>query len=224
MRLKSKNSVETAYECIVENIIQRNLKPGETVTENSMSEMFGLGRTPIREALKRLEQEGLIVTENRTKKIYYLSSDDLADIFDIKIVLESAIAGWAAECKDEEKRNKLANIIISMEELSKTISSTKDNKQSLMLWLNLDNQFHDLISEMANNKKALPIIKILNVQWHRLKIGIVAIEGRMVNAIAEHCAIGNAILNNNPKLASQKMGKHISNLKEMLITMMRAFG
>jgi len=224
MRVKSKNSVDTAYECILDNIIQRNLKPGETVTENSMSERFGLGRTPIREALKKLEQEGLIVTENRTKKIYYLSPEDLSDIFDIKIVLESAIAGWAAECTDLELRNRLANIITSMEGLAKGNQLTKNPQEALLQWLNLDNAFHDLISEMAGNKKVLPIIKVLNVQWHRLKIGIVAIEGRMGNAIAEHCAIGTAILNNNPKLASQRMGKHITTLKDTLLTMMRAFG
>ena len=95
--LKTKNTVETAYINILDNIIHRNLKPGEVVTENSLAEKYGLGRTPIREALKKLELEGLIVTENRTKKIYYLSPEDLEDIFNIKIVLESAIARWAAK-------------------------------------------------------------------------------------------------------------------------------
>jgi len=58
--VKNKNSVQDAYNRILDNIIHLDLKPGEVVTENSLAEKFGLGRTPLREALKRLEVEGLI--------------------------------------------------------------------------------------------------------------------------------------------------------------------
>jgi len=78
--VKNKNSVQDAYNRILDNIIHLDLKPGEVVTENSLAEKFGLGRTPLREALKRLEVEGLIITEGRTKKVYSLSAKDIEDI------------------------------------------------------------------------------------------------------------------------------------------------
>lgn len=221
---KTKNTVETAYDCILDNIIQRNLKPGEVVTENSLAEKFELGRTPIREALKKLEGEGLIVTENRTKKVYYLSPEDLEDIFNVKIVLESAIAGWAAKNTNPEFHEKLSTIMLNMKELGKGGLIENDHDKALQTWLFLDNQFHELLDEMAGNKKAFPIIKTLNIQWHRLKIGITAIEGRMQKAINEHCIIGNAVLNNNPSQAIEEMSKHLESLKEIILKMMRTFG
>jgi DNA-binding GntR family transcriptional regulator len=221
---KTKNTVETAYDCIFDNIIHRNLKPGEVVTENSLAQKFELGRTPIREALKKLEMEGLIVTENRTKKVYYLSPEDLEDIFNVKIVLESSIAGWAASNTTPEFQEKLSTILLNMQDLGKGDLIEKDHDLALKTWLCLDNQFHDLLYEMAGNKKIVPIIKMLNIQWHRLKVGIAAIEGRMEKAINEHCTIGNAILNNNTKAASEEMSKHLESLKELILKMMRMFG
>jgi DNA-binding GntR family transcriptional regulator len=221
---KTKNTVETAYDFILENIIHRNLRPGEVVTENSLSEKFELGRTPIREALKKLEMEGLIVTENRTKKVYYLSPEDLEDIFNIKIVLESAIAGWAAKNTNVELQEKLSTIMLNMKELGKGGLIENDHENALLTWLSLDNQFHDVLDEMAGNKKAFPIIKTLNIQWHRLKVGITAIEGRIEKAINEHCIIGNAVLNNNPAQAVEEMTKHLESLKEIILKMMRTFG
>jgi len=221
---KAKNTVETAYDCILDNIINRNLKPGEVVTENSLAEKFELGRTPIREALKKLEGEGLIVTENRTKKVYYLSPEDLEDIFNIKIVLESAIAGWAAKNTNSDLQEKLSMVMLNMKELGKGGLIENDHEKALETWLILDIQFHDLLDEMAGNKKVFPIIKTLNIQWHRLKVGITAIEGRIQKAINEHCIIGNSVLNNDPSLAIEEMSKHLESLKEIILKMMRTFG
>lgn len=224
MCAKIKNTVELAYDCILDNIIHRVLKPGEIITENSLSEKFELGRTPIREALKKLELEGLIVTEKRTKKVYYLSPEDLEDIFDIKILIESAIAGWAAKNKNPELHKKLKNIMQRMQALMKSNLISQDLDKSLNVWLALDAEFHEVIDEMGGNKKAFPIIKTLNIQWHRLKVGITAIEGRMEKAINEHCIIGEAILKNDVELATNEMSKHITSLRDIILQMMRTFG
>ena len=71
-------------------------KPGEAITEISLSKRLGIGRTPIREALKKIEHEGLIFTTNHRKRIYILTLKELEEIFDIKICLESYVAECAA--------------------------------------------------------------------------------------------------------------------------------
>ncbi len=222
--VKSKNSVQDAYDQILGNIIHLNLKPGEVVTENSLAEKFNLGRTPVREALKRLEVEGLIVTEGRTKKVYYLSAKDIEDIFNLKIIMESQVASWAAKKASDDQLNKLANVMLGMKALGEDKIQETDHEAYLSKWLDLDNQFHELLFEMADNQKILPIIKNLNIQWHRLKVGISAIEGRIGKAIQEHCKIGNAILERNEAAASSEMTTHLESLKVMILRIMQMFG
>ena len=65
-----------------------DIKPGELVTEISLSKRLKIGRTPIREALKKIEQEGLIFTLKHRKRVYVLTLKELEEIFDIKICLE----------------------------------------------------------------------------------------------------------------------------------------
>lgn len=222
--IKSKNSVQDAYDQILHNIIHLNLKPGEVVTENSLADRFHQGRTPIREALKRLEVEGLIVTEGRTKKVYYLSAKDIEDIFNLKIVVESNVAAWAAKKATEDQLNRLANVMLGMKALKDDKIQDTDHEAYLSKWLALDNQFHELLFEMADNQKIVPIIKNLNIQWHRLKVGISAIEGRIGKAILEHCKIGNAILERNESSASSEMSSHLESLKVMILRIMQMFG
>ncbi len=220
----NRNTVQAAYDQILESIVRFGLKPGEVVTENSLSEKFNIGRTPVREALKRLEVEGLITTEGRTKKIYYLSPKDIEDIFNIKIIIESNLTRLAAEKATDEQLNRLSDIMLSMKSLGEKHISADSHELFLSEWLALDVQFHEILFEMADNMKIVPIIKNLNIQWHRLKVGITAIEGRIEKAIAEHCIIGNAILDRNSNLASEEMTVHLESLKVMILKLMQMFG
>ena len=91
MNKTSKNSKESAYKRIQDLILGMDIKPGETITENALSNRLGIGRTPVREALKKLEQEGLIITTNRRKRVNVLTVKEIADIFDIKACLEANV-------------------------------------------------------------------------------------------------------------------------------------
>ncbi len=220
---KTKNSVETAYDFTLDSIVQRKFIPGEVITENLLSKRFGIGRTPIREAVKKLEIEGLIVTEKGTKRIYYLSDKDLEEIFNLKIVIEGAIAGWAAENKELELHRKLSDIIALMQNLGKDSLIIENPEEALKTWLNLDYQFHDVLFDMAGNKRVIQIIKTLNIQWRILKVGFTAIEGRINKAIDEHISIGNAILNNDANVAKEEMVKHLTKLKDTILKLWRTF-
>ena len=99
-----KKAWEEAYNYVKKLILSTKLKPGEIISEQSLAEELGISRTPVREALRKLEQEGLIVSNKRRKQVFILTMKDMEEIFDIKEVLESNIARWAAEKgKDEEK-------------------------------------------------------------------------------------------------------------------------
>ena len=76
---------------------------------------------------------------------------------------------------------------------------------------------------MAGNKRSEQIIKNLNYQWHRSRIGLLAMEGRIQKAVKEHANIAQAILQGNPENAENLMKEHLGNLKKMITTIMSAF-
>ena len=78
-----KKSKEEAYELIKDKILTMSIKPGEAVTEQNLSAQLGIGRTPVREALTRLELDGLIVSQNGRKKVYALTVDEMREILDV---------------------------------------------------------------------------------------------------------------------------------------------
>ena len=222
-KTKNMNSRESTYKAILENIMQGKLKPGEVVTEIILSEQLGISRTPVREALKQLEIEGLIETEGRIKRVYYLSLHDIKEIFDLKIAIESDIARKAAQNTDNSLKEKLSDIIIEMNRLRELLSTDQEASCVLQKWLAIDEEFHSILFQLAGNQRAMQFIKRLNVQWHRIKFGIMAIEGRIEKAIIEHKAIGDAILNCDSPEAEAQMNMHLTRLKEFLMKLMKTF-
>jgi DNA-binding GntR family transcriptional regulator len=222
--MKMKNSFEEAYSLILEEIINGTLKPGEVVTEVFLAEKYGISRTPVREALSRFQCEGLINTSNRTKRIYSLSARDIEEIFELKKLIEGNVARRAAENLTEKQAAELKQIIKNMKMLSETSpKNDSDEKEFLEKWLSLDSQFHEVIFLASGNKRAQQIVMKINLQWHRLKVGLVAIEGRINKAILEHEDIGTAILKKDPEKARAKMEEHLDDLKRFILKLMTAF-
>lgn len=220
----NKKAWQEAYEVILENILNLSIKPGEAVTEIALSERFGIGRTPMREALKRLEQEGLIVTHNARKRVYILSIKEIEEIFDLKAALEGRVAKWATLRGTDED---FAELRIIQEEMKLFLdarrSEQKDEDAWLQQWLELDRRLHAHLFKMADNKRSESIVKNLNVQWHRLKVGILAMEGRIDKTVAEHQQFVASILNQQADLAEQQMTDHLDNLKRELVKLLRVY-
>jgi DNA-binding GntR family transcriptional regulator len=224
VRRESRNAWEQAYEQIQELILGLAIKPGETVTETALSHRLGISRTPVREALKKLEQEGLIVTTNRRKRIYILTVSEMEEIFDLKICVEGAVARWAAERASDADRAKLAATVERMTEIAGQRPDDPSREQAwLNRWLRSDGRFHEILFAMAGNKRAQQVIRNCNVQWHRLKLGMLALEGRIEKSVREHQAVGRAILDRKPAAAQKAMENHLRNLKRELIKIMRLF-
>jgi GntR family transcriptional regulator, rspAB operon transcriptional repressor len=220
----SQNSTDVAYKKILDSILDFSLKPNEIITEIGLSEKLGLSRTPIRDAIRRLENDGLIVTQNRTKKVYFLTEKDVEEIFDLKIAIESLVAAQAAEKGTPGQIDTLSNLTVEIQLLLEKKSSGKiEDDVFFTEWLKTDEQFHDLLFEMSGNQRARQIIHMLNTQWHRIKVGLSAIEGRTEKGAVEHENIGKAIIQRNPEAAEKAVRTHLINLKVMLLKLMKAF-
>lgn len=222
--MRHKSSFEEAYSMILDEIVEGKLKPGEVITEVFLAEKYGISRTPVREALNRFQCEGLINTSNRTKRIFSLTPEDVEEIFELKKLIEGNVAEKAAENLSDEDADELRIIVAGMKDLSEySPENEKDEMKFLDNWLKLDKQFHEILFRVSGNKRSYQFIERLNLQWHRLKIGLVAIEGRIGHAILEHHGIANAIMEKDPELAGTTMVEHLDNLKKVLLKLMNAF-
>jgi GntR family transcriptional regulator, rspAB operon transcriptional repressor len=221
---KAKNEREEAYKIIQELILTMQIKPGEAVTETSLSQKIGIGRTPVREALKILEQEGLIVTNNRRKRVYMLTVKEIEEIFDLKICIESSVVKWATINGSKEDCLKLDSLVEQMKHLSTSEARDEESeKRRLGEWLKIDNELHSTIFRMAGNKRAEQIIRNLNTQWHRLRIGIYTMEGRTEKAATEHESFVRAMVKGDETAAELNMRVHLENLKKELVKILKMF-
>jgi DNA-binding GntR family transcriptional regulator len=199
-----------AYDFIKSQIMNLGFKPGEYITDSQIAGLLKISRTPVREAFYRLEKEGLLINEARRGwKIYTLSLDNINDIFDIKEVLEGMVARKAAACQDESLRSSLRDTFEKM--------ALAAEANDVDAWLDADFHLHDILFQMAGNEIANRIITNLNDQWHRVRLGFVALQGRMQRSVDEHQSIIKSILDNDGEEAERLMQAHLNQVREELV-------
>lgn len=200
---------QKAYRSIKEKIMNRHLKPGSSVTDGQVASELGMSRTPVREAFRLLEYEGFLRSRARRGwQVYCLSLKDIQEIFDIKETLESMLARKAAECEDEQKRGQLKRIMGRM----KKSAMTNDHEA----WRIADIELHEVLLAMSGNGRASRIIRDLNDQWYRVRLGLMATQGRLERSNREHETVMEKILAGDGHSAERHMRGHLHNLREEL--------
>ncbi len=205
---------QQAYDFVKTQIMTLRYKPGQVLTDSRVAQDLNISRTPVREAFHRLENEGLLINESprRGWRVYTLSLEDVHEIFDIKEVVEGLIARQAARCDDAARRDALRDAMKRMRVACET--------EDLNEWLAADIALHNAIFSMVNNERAQRIVANLNDQWHRVRIGFVAMQGRMVRSTDEHEGIVDAILAGDGDAAEQRMRRHLNAVREELVRLL----
>ena len=204
---------QRAYDYVKAQIMNLGIKPGDYITDTETAQKLRISRTPVREAFRRLEHEGLLIYEARRGwRVYSLSLDDIHDIFQIKLAIEGMIAGKAALSHDQEARGELR---MYLDELCQAVQEGDTGR-----WLELDAEIHALIFEMAGNRLAQQVIENINDRYHRVRIGFIARTGRIERSLVEHQAFIEAILAGNEQAAEQKMKEHLTNLRDELVNLL----
>lgn len=140
----STTDASKAYDLIKDKVIKIQMAPGSVIREAELMQELDLGRTPIREALKRLESENLVVVKPRQGMfVADIPITDLIQIFEVRVELESLCAFLAS------KRMTPA-ILARMKNLAETYSES--DKSELNCLFEQDRQFHMLLAEAANNR------------------------------------------------------------------------
>lgn len=150
------------YTRIREDIIEGRYKTGDYLVETKLAEELDVSRTPIREALKQLELEDLVVSiPNRGMMVQGMSSHDIDDIFTVRHLLEGQAAYWAAERIDAANLARLTEIVELME-----MYTRKNDAANLA---RLDTEFHDVIFSASNSRILRHILTSLHHNTRRVR-------------------------------------------------------
>lgn len=205
---------ELVLEEMREAILNGVLQPRERLMEIQLAEELGVSRTPIREALRKLELEGFIVMIPR-KGAYVadFSLRDLEDIFEVRKVLEGLAAELCTERATDEEIAEMKRLLRLKEE------SIANNDMKLLL--EVDTKFHELLYQGSRNDHLKDIISNLREQIDRFRSASLQYPGRMKRSLEEHHAILNAIAARDGETANRLAKEHIENVEMILLQRMR---
>ncbi len=201
---------DVVFENLREAIVEGKLKPGQRLMEVQLAEQLGVSRTPVREAIRKLELEGLVVMLPR-KGAYVadMSLKDIIDVLEIRASLEGLAASLAAERISDEDIKKLESIV---DEFKDSV-----NESDVEYLLKKDVEFHECIFEAANNKKLHQVINSLWEQVYRFRFTYVSDYDSTVKIIEEHKMILDAIKTGDSKLAKKYAMEHIQKAENFMI-------
>ncbi|MEQ8237103.1 MAG: GntR family transcriptional regulator [Syntrophomonadaceae bacterium] len=201
---------ELVLDAIRSAIMNGTLQPRERLMEIQMAEELGVSRTPIREALRKLELEGFIVMVPR-KGAYVadLSFKDIADVFEIRAALEGLAAGLAAERITEEELEAMERNLVEKQE------AIRNNDIDRLV--QVDTNFHELLYQASRNQRLSTIISNLREQIQRFRLASLSYPGRNKESLEEHKKLVEAIQARDSQLARQLATEHIENAENILI-------
>ena len=195
------------YEELKSAIVDLRLAPGDPLREATLADRLGVSKTPIREALTRLEQEGLVETTSfKGAVVTGYSRQDLLEIYELRELLENAAARTAAESMADADRDRLDRICRESRKLKK-------NHDAAGLAA-LISAFDDVLFEQVRNSRIRALIE--NLRAHLTRIGHLTAEipGRIEASVDEHEKIVQAIAARDPELAERQMREHIRSVRD----------
>lgn len=201
---------EIAYERLKDAIRNANLPPGEPLSENRLSKVLGISRTPVREALQKLSQEGLVeIIPGRAVRIANRSFRDVVDVLYIRLLLEPVMLRLVSENISDDQIDLLWNCVVHME----GAADAGDRAG----WAKADTVWHETMSDACPNQllgeMALQmrnrIHQYANVE-NELKIQ------QLKNGTAEHREITEAVAARDGTKAEKVMREHLISLRENL--------
>lgn len=197
---------EKIYRMLKEAILDGDLKPGQKLNQDELAETLKVSRTPIREALLKLEKEQLV--ENlpyRGAVVSKFSIRKIKECHQIRAVLEGYAAKIAAKNISDQRLGKL----------KKLLEEIRVHKDNLTRVISLNEEFHKLVCEASGNERLYYIVESMlkyfprNISWN--------LPGRVKNTIKEHQQVVDAIKKRKGELAEKLMMRHLHSVEESCV-------
>ena len=210
---KTASLADQVFEKLENDIIQGIYPKGEILTELKLVEQLGVSRTPIREALRRLEQERLITDAGKGSRVLGITEDDLLDIMNIRERIEGLAAYYATINMTDEGRAELSHIVDLQE-----FYFNKNDPDHLR---QVDDEFHDAICRLSKRTVITDTLIPLHRKTRRFRRIAMEDRERTAKTTQEHRDIYEAIMAGDALLAKKLTKAHIANAKDHMIQNLR---
>lgn len=200
---KTVSLADQVFEHIERDILSGKYERGEIITEGKLSAELGVSRTPVREALRRLDQEHLIEESGKGSVVIGISEKDLEDIFLIRKQLECLAASMAAKNHTDEQLAELKETL-ELQEFYVTKADTEHVKY-------MDNKFHRILYKLTGSNVFFDTLVPLHRKIQKYRRASLQSKSRAAESVLEHRKIYEAIAQGDEKLAYKTVLEHIEN-------------
>ena len=204
---------DVVFNTLRQAILRGEMEPGERLMEIQLAQKLGVSRTPIREAIRKLELEGLVIMIPRKgAEVAHITEKDMRDVLEVRSTLEELVVQLAIKNVTEEKLDELraANRVFESAVVSKDVVNIVE----------ADVKFHDVLYSMTNNARLIQIINNLREQMYRYRLEYVKDARTHSIVISEHNDIIKQIKEKNVDVARKVIHQHISNQEKGIIRLL----
>ena len=188
------------------DILRGRLKQGQKLSEQQICDRYGLSRTPVREAFRQLELEGLIETiPNRGAFVVGLTERDIKDLFEMRKAYEILAVKWAISRITKEEREKLEEAYEFMEFYTMKKEADK--------MLNINRRFHMLIYKASHNRMLEQTLSTYQLYLKETESNSAYLKEHLEVVLKEHKDIFNAFKNEDPEAGASAVAIHLDNAK-----------
>ncbi|GAB1428035.1 GntR family transcriptional regulator [Aminivibrio sp.] len=205
--MKKENLAAGIYEKIKKGILSLEFPPGSTLQERSLAEELGVSRTPVREAVHRLAQEGwLLVNSRKSIQVRSVAAADMREVFQARRLLELNALNILISAGFSKKSGRCMEHMLSV---------MKESRGTLFSFISADQSFHSLLFSAGNSR--------LRGFWNSVSeemiwLGMLAMnEKRYDDVLAEHGKISEAVINGKKRAAKEALLDHLDNTEGILL-------
>lgn len=206
---------DVVFNTLREAILKGDFAPGERLMEKQLAERMGVSRTPIREAIRKLELEGLVIMIPRKgAEVARITGKDISDVLEVRATLEALAVKLACKKMSDQELNEL-------ETVNNEFRKAAEDK-NIKILIEKDIEFHDIIFHSSDNDKLIQIINNLREQIYRFRVEYIYKMTSYDGLVSEHDEIVNAMIKRKGKDASKIAREHIENQERSVLEFFKA--
>lgn len=205
---------DVVFKTLRKGILTGELKPGERLMEIHLANKLGVSRTPIREAIRKLELEGLVtMIPRRGAEVAQITPKSMKDVLEVRKVLDTLAVELACERISQEEKGQLAQ---ACQEFEKAVESGDFGTIA-----RTDVAFHDIIVEATGNMRLTQMVNNLAEQMYRYRFEYIKDAKMHSQLVQEHRQIYEGILNKDVEAAKAAIASHIDNQEYSILQQIR---
>lgn len=209
--IRNTNLRDQVYDIVRDMIVNQELRPGQKIIEDQIASQIGVSRTPVREALFRMENDGIVeIIPRRGPFVTELTEEKIIEILLIREVLEGLVARIATPLITRAQLKRLRTLLDG-------VSALDDDQGKLTRFTNHDITFHKLLLDVCKNSMLSNMMGTINSNLHLIRLRTVSFTGRARQTVSEHYHILKAMEAGDALLAEQRMRAHIASVRDSAI-------